>query len=111
MGGQITAEQLQEIREVFEFFDVDRDAVLNLSEFHSCITGIGVALSTEDVEAKHAELDTSGDGTVNFEEFANFMSSQLKESGTSEAEVHTAFEGLAGGRSVITDVEVKQYFQ
>ena len=45
----ITPEQYKEMKEVFEFFDQDGDDNLNPAEFHSCVTGIGVIMTDEEV--------------------------------------------------------------
>lgn len=45
----ITPEQYREIKEVFEYFDVDGDSGLSVTEFHSCLTGIGIVMTDEEV--------------------------------------------------------------
>jgi Ca2+-binding EF-hand superfamily protein len=59
------------------FFDADHDQCLNITEFRSCVTGLGLVMTEEQITAKMAELDQSGDGRLNFEEFAQFMAVQV----------------------------------
>lgn len=117
---QITPEQYKEIKEVFEFFDEDGDETLDRTEFHSCATGIGVLLNDEEVTAKMAELDTTGDGRINFKEFTVFMIERLIEPGHTQGDVAKAFQDLADGEDYITptmmkttfmDAELKEYLE
>lgn len=91
----ITPEQLKSIREVFEYFDQDKDKALSPSEFHSCCTGIGLMLTDDEVKAKVAEVDLDGDGVIDFEEFTAFMISRLVEPGHGKDDVMEAFVDLA----------------
>jgi hypothetical protein len=64
--------------QVMVFFDTDHDQCLNTSEFRSCVTGLGLVMTEEQITAKMAELDTTGDGKLNFDEFAHFMAVQVR---------------------------------
>ena len=65
-------------RQVMVFFDTDHDQCLNIGEFRSCVTGLGLVMTEEQITAKMAELDTTGDGKLNFDEFAHFMAVQVR---------------------------------
>ena len=60
----ITPEQYREIKEVFEFFDQDRDDNLKVSEFRDCCTGIGMVMTDDELAATLAEIDADGNGCV-----------------------------------------------
>ena len=60
-SGQITPEQYKEIKDVMVFFDADKDECLNELEFHNCITGLGLVMTEEEIQAVMNEMDTSGD--------------------------------------------------
>lgn len=98
----ITPEQYREIKEVFEFFDVGKDNYLSQEEFHNCCTGIGLILTTEEVKARVAELDTTGDGLVNFEEFTKFMMERLVEPGHTREDVKGSFVDLADNEPAVS---------
>lgn len=55
----LSEEQIQEIKTVFQFFDQDHDGRLNETEFHSCLTGIGVKASNQDAIKYMREFDTT----------------------------------------------------
>lgn len=72
-SGQITPEQYKEIKETFEYFDLDKDNTLDRKEFHSCATGIGVVLKEEELNSIFESLDTEGNGHIGIEQFVPFM--------------------------------------
>lgn len=62
-SGDVTPEQIKEIKEVFEYFDVDGDAQLDPKEFHSCATGIGLVLTDEQVMRERMWRGAARNGT------------------------------------------------
>jgi hypothetical protein len=90
----LTAEQVKEIKEVFDHFDKDGTGQLDAKEFHLCVNGIGLMLSEQEALDYIKELDVSGDGLIDFSEFSLFMVQQLSAGGNSKADVIGAFEGL-----------------
>lgn len=54
-AGDVTVEQIKEWKEVFAYFDKDEDDNLNLSEFYSCATGIGLVMNEAEVRTTAAE--------------------------------------------------------
>jgi actinin alpha len=95
-SGGLSPEQFAEIKEVFDHFDKSGDGQLDLTEFGTCTTAVGLVLSEEEIASYMAELDTSGDGQLSFDEFIAFMKDQLSHSGTSKADVMDAFTQIAG---------------
>jgi hypothetical protein len=88
--------QFREIKEVFDHFDKSGDGQLDLTEFGTCTTAIGLVLSEEEIANYMKTLDVSGDGVLSFDEFIAFMKDQLTASGTSQQDVLDAFRGIAG---------------
>lgn len=113
-SGEVTAEQVKEIKEVFEFFDADKDQQLNPAEFHSCATGIGLILTEEEMKEEFARIDLSGDGAIDFNEFTAFMVERLKEPGHDMGQVVEAFRDLAAAgcpdEDCITEAQLKRFF-
>lgn len=109
-SGDVTPEQIKEIKEVFDYFDVDGDDNLNMKEFHSCTTGIGIVFTEEQMMEAFASIDVSGDGLIDFDEFTTFMAERLKEPGAASADVQRAFNDLSDLEGTITDSQVKRFF-
>jgi hypothetical protein len=71
--------QLQEIREVFEQFDTDGGGSIDVDELRMAMKSLGQKMTKAEAEALMLELDTGGDGSIDFEEevkgqFAEFAS-------------------------------------
>ena len=64
-----TAEQLAEMREVFDAVDKDKNGRLDRSEIADVGLKLGRYLTATDLAAGMSEMDMDGDGTVDFAEF------------------------------------------
>ena len=83
------------MRETFDHFDVTKDGKLDFNEFWSCVTGLGQTMDEPDVKAAFTELDVSGEGLIDLEEFTPFMVQMLTQPGYSQDECVEAFKQLA----------------
>lgn len=70
----LSADQLAECRAAFKLFDKDNDGTITAAEIGSVLQSIGVDATEEDLKYLLHDLDTDGDGTIDFEEFAALMS-------------------------------------
>jgi len=65
---------LQDIKDVFYFFDRDGNNSLELSEFHAMLTDCSpVPMRSEDVEDLFNSVDTDGDGAISMEEYVTHL--------------------------------------
>jgi hypothetical protein len=105
-GMELTPEQIAEIREVFDYFDEDKDGALTLKEFQDGCQGMGVVQDADTLEAQYQKI---GSGKpLSFDQFSAFMVDQMK-TGTSLDDVIAAFRSLASGDSISEDA-VGQHF-
>jgi len=105
-GTQLTPEQIAEIREVFDYFDGDKDGLLSLKEFQDGCQGMGMVMDEATSEDHYRALN--GGKELTFDQFSNFMVDQMK-TGTTLDEVISAFRSLASGDTITDDV-ITQYF-
>ena len=56
-GTQLTPEQIAEIREVFDYFDEDKDGLLSLKEFQDGCQGMGMVMDEETSEGHYGKLN------------------------------------------------------
>jgi calmodulin len=69
-----------EVRAQFKALDKDGNGVISAQEIREVLTALGDRLSDEDVNEIIRDVDTDGDGQVNFEEFlAHMMSDETSE--------------------------------
>ena len=97
---------VNEIREVFDYFDVDKDGLLSLKEFQDGCQGMGMVMDEEQSENHFNVLN--GGKELTFDLFSNFMYDQMK-TGASLEDVLNAWRSLASGDS-ITDDAINQHF-
>jgi calmodulin len=63
-------EELDELRESFDYNDRDGDGRIEMSEFASMLDELEAGMSKREVEIGFKDIDTNDDGLVDFEEFA-----------------------------------------
>ncbi|TYZ58319.1 hypothetical protein PybrP1_000017 [[Pythium] brassicae (nom. inval.)] len=102
--GSLTPEQLNEIREVFDHFDLDKDGVLARDEFIMACKGLGLSLSEDECHDYFDKVDEDENDEISFEEFSNFCAEQLQ-SGSTKSDVLMAFEILAAENLTLAKVE------
>lgn len=68
-------ERMAELREDFEYFDQDRDGLLQIDEFVRFLDGVGAEMSDDESRAGFAAIDADRDGVIEFWEFLDWWQS------------------------------------
>jgi Ca2+-binding EF-hand superfamily protein len=108
-GAALSAEQAKEIRETFDVFDSDKSGRLTLKEFQDGLQGMGLVMSDDDSKAEFVKRDLDNSESLSFEEFAAFILEQFQ-SGSSEADIQVAFNGLCDGKDKMDEATMNQWF-
>ncbi|CAD5187145.1 calmodulin-like protein 11 [Musa acuminata AAA Group] len=87
----LTEEQISEFQEAFCLFDKDGDGCITLEELGTVIKSLGQNPSEEELHEMIREVDSDGNGTIEFGEFLNLMSRKVKETNVEE-ELKEAFK-------------------
>ena len=66
---------LEQIREMFDFYDKDKGGTICSNELQQLCEDLGVKLGTVELTAAMRELDCDGSGEIEFEEFYRWFSS------------------------------------
>jgi len=66
---QPTEEQLDELRESFDYNDRDGDGRIELGEFASMLDELEAEMSEREVAIGFKDIDTNDDGLIDFTEF------------------------------------------
>ena len=66
----------EDIRETFQVFDKDGNGFISAAELWQVMTIVGKNLTNKEVDEMIREVDTDGDGQVNYEEFILMMKPQ-----------------------------------
>ncbi len=67
-------EELDELREAFDYNDRDSDGRIQLDEFAAMLDELEAEMSTSDVEIGFKDIDTNDDGLIDFTEFVAWWS-------------------------------------
>ena len=68
------AERRGQLRETFDFNDLNRDGKLTLGEFIRFMETLDEEMSAEECEIGFEEIDTNRDGAIEFDEFLAWWS-------------------------------------
>lgn len=73
-----TAEEFgSEMKEAFEMFDTDHNGYIDAVEFKSFMMTLGDQMSEEQVSELMKEVDTNGDGKIDYKEFCAHMMNSM----------------------------------
>ncbi|KAK1229474.1 Calcium-binding component of the spindle pole body (SPB) half-bridge [Marasmius sp. AFHP31] len=73
----LTEDQKQEIKEAFELFDTDKDGKIDYHELKVAMRALGFDLKKAEVLKLLRDNDKTGQGFMNFEDFAVAMSERI----------------------------------
>merc|ERR1712183_1198580 len=82
--GQLTDEQLDEIREAFSLFDSDASGMIDIREPKAAMRALGFEVKNEELKKMVTDVDNDGNGTIEFVEFLGMMTAKMGEKDTRE---------------------------
>ena len=86
----LTRAQVQEFKEAFDIFDVDRGGTITSDELAEVMKSLGQKPTKERLAAMVNEIDADGDGEIDFAEFLTMMLRQMND-GDPEKELRDVF--------------------
>eukprot|EP00092_Neocalanus_flemingeri_P072744 GFUD01089609.1.p1 GENE.GFUD01089609.1~~GFUD01089609.1.p1 ORF type:complete len:113 (+),score=39.08 GFUD01089609.1:133-471(+) len=90
MADHLTDEQTAEFREAFALFDKDGDGTISTQELGTVMNSLGQKPTPAELETMIKEIDTDGNGEIDFDEFLTMMAKKLQESDLEE-DIREAF--------------------
>merc|ERR1712031_150287 len=81
--GQLSDEQLDEIREAFSLFDSDASGMIDVRELKAAMRALGFEVKNEELKMV-TDIDNDGNGTIEFSEFLQMMTGKMGEKDTRE---------------------------
>jgi calmodulin/calcium-binding protein CML/plastin-2 len=67
-------EELDELREAFDYNDRDGDGRIQLDEFSAMLDELEAGMTDTDIEIGFKDIDTNDDGLIDFQEFVAWWS-------------------------------------
>merc|ERR1711896_116615 len=83
-AGQLSEEQLDEIREAFSLFDSDASGAIDVRELKAAMRALGFEVKNEELKKMVSDIDNDGNGTIEFTEFLSMMTGKMGEKDTCE---------------------------
>jgi len=102
----VPAEQIQEFKETFIYFDKDNSNTLDKLEFKACLASLGVPFRDEAAYNEVYERVASGAPEIGFEPFVDYMI-QITEDTDTAQQVKDSFRTLSGGQDGISPSELQ----
>lgn len=87
---KLTEEQLDELKEAFAIYDLNKDGVISVRELGTVMRNLGQNPTEAEILEMIKEVDKDNSGTISFDEFAVLMSEKMRILDT-ESDVRDAF--------------------
>merc|ERR1712070_1047446 len=70
-------QQLAEIREAFELFDIDGSGTIDAKELSTAMRALGFDDNKDEIRKMIEDIDKDGSGTIDFDEFLSMMTAKM----------------------------------
>merc|ERR1712167_179949 len=83
-AGELSDEQLDEIREAFSLFDNDASGAIDVRELKAAMRALGFEVKNDELKKMITDIDNDGNGTIEFGEFLGMMTAKMGEKDSRE---------------------------
>ena len=80
----LSADEIEEIKEAFDIFDVDRSGAISVQELLNAMKSLGFDTKNPAIFQMIADMDEDGNGEIEFEEFLDMMTARISDRNTKE---------------------------
>merc|ERR1712159_218693 len=95
-AGQLSDEQIDEIREAFSLFDGDASGAIDVREPKAAMRALGFEVKNDELKKMITDIDNDGNGTIEFGEFLGMMTAKMGEKDSRE-DIEKVFKLLGDG--------------
>ena len=105
---ELSAEQVEEVREAFQLFDVDSSGAISYKELRACMKALQIKVDKEELKKMILEVDADQSGEIEFPEFLQMMTGKMASGDTKEEtmKVYKMFD--TGNENKITFASLKR---
>ena len=76
MPKELYDDQIEELREMFDFYDKDGNGTIDLEEFAQLCEALGGGFASEEMALGFDAIDTNCNGVIEFSEFIDWWKNQ-----------------------------------
>ena len=80
----LSVDEVEEIKEAFDIFDVNKDGNIQVSELLKAMTTLGFDSKNPSIYNMIADMDEDGNGVIDFTEFLDMMTARISDQNTKE---------------------------
>merc|ERR1712139_201111 len=80
----LTEDQVAEIKEAFDLFDTDVSGSIDTNELKVAMKALGMDAKSEEIRKLINDIDSDGDGTIDFDEFLAMITARKQGEDTRE---------------------------
>ena len=106
-GSGLSPEQVEEIKEAFNIFDVDASGSIDYKELKAAMKALGVQVKKEELKKMITDVDADGSGSVEFPEFLTMMTAKMSTNDSKEdvKKVFGMFDEAGTGKITFKDLK------
>jgi len=105
----LTEEQIAEFKEAFRLFDRDGNGNITIQELETVMRSLGQTPSKEELDVMIKEVDSDGNGEIDFNEFLDMMASKMT---STEDEIRQCFQVFDKNQDAFIDAgELQQVME
>ncbi len=75
----LSADEVEEIKEAFDIFDVDQSGAISVSELLNAMRSLGFDTKNPAIFKMISDMDEDGSGEIEFDEFLDMMTAKMQE--------------------------------
>ena len=76
---KVSSEDMEAVCAAFAFFDVDKSGAIDALEMHKAMKSLGFHCTLQQAKQIISDLDSDGNGLIEFDEWVRIMTSKLGE--------------------------------
>lgn len=80
----LSQDQIEEIQEAFNLFDVDSSGSIDYRELKAAMKALGIIVKKEELRKMITDVDADGSGQIEFPEFLTMMSAKMSDNDSKE---------------------------
>lgn len=80
----LSQDQIEEIQEAFNLFDVDSSGSIDYKELKAAMKALGIMVKKEELRKMITDVDADGSGQIEFPEFLTMMSAKMSDNDSKE---------------------------